>query len=387
MGAGHSHGSHRSTAATPVGSGATRALVGVLLLVAVATVVGLVMLWPASDALDDAGSRADFAGPGVTFPRADVESLAGTELVTRVLEGTAEGERITVEVPPQVAASGLQEGDTVLLRRVPGAGEVPTSYSWFGTERTSALLWLAIAFVVVVLLVAWHRGLFAMVGLAISAVLIMAFLLPGLLSGGPALLLGLVCSSAILYVVLYTTHGFSVRTSVALAGTIVGIAITAALGAFTVHATRLTGVSEGGGLLQSYAADLDFPGLLTCAVMIAGLGVLNDVTITQTSAVWELRAASPGMSRRRLMASGMRIGRDHIASTIYTIAFAYTGTALTLLLVLRLYELPLLELLSTEEIATEVVRTLVTSIGLVLAVPVTTAIAVLLTRPAPVETA
>jgi uncharacterized membrane protein len=259
---------------------------------------------------------------------------------------------------------------------------VPTAYSWFGTERSDALLWLVIAFVVVVLLVAWHRGLFAMVGLAISAGLILAFLLPGLLTGGPALLLGLVCSSAILYVVLYTTHGFSVRTSAALAGTLVGIAITALLGVLTVRATRLSGVGEGGGLLQSYGTDLDFQGLLTCAVMIAGLGVLNDVTITQTSAVWELRAASPSMSRRRLLASGMRIGRDHIASTIYTIAFAYTGTALTLLLVLRLYELPFVELLSTEEITTEVVRTLVTSIGLVLAVPVTTVIAVALVRPA-----
>jgi uncharacterized membrane protein len=287
-----------------------------------------------------------------------------------------------VELPPQVAESGLQAGDTVLLRRVPGGGGVPTAYSWFGTERSDALVWLVVAFVVVVLLVAWHRGLFAMVGLAISAGLILAFLLPGLLTGGPALLLGLVCSSAILYVVLYTTHGFSVRTSAALAGTLVGIAISALLGVLTVRATRLSGVGEGGGLLQSYGTDLDFQGLMTCAVMIAGLGVLNDVTITQTSAVWELRAASPSMSRRRLLASGMRIGRDHIASTIYTIAFAYTGTSLTLLLVLRLYELPFVELLSTEEITTEVVRTLVTSIGLVLAVPVTTAIAVALVRPA-----
>jgi uncharacterized membrane protein len=385
MGAGHPHGSHRRAEPAPVGAGSRRALLGLLGLLAVLTVAGLVTLWPESGALDDVGSRADFAGPGVTFPRADVESLEGQAMTVVVAEGEDVGDELTVELPPQVAESGLQAGDTVLLRRVPGGGDVPTAYSWFGTERSDALLWLVIAFVVVVLLVAWHRGLFAMVGLAISAGLIVMFLLPGLLTGGPALLLGLVCSSAILYVVLYTTHGFSVRTSAALAGTLVGIAITALLGVLTVRATRLSGVGEGGGLLQSYGTDLDFQGLLTCAVMIAGLGVLNDVTITQTSAVWELRAASPTMSRRRLLASGMRIGRDHIASTIYTIAFAYTGTALTLLLVLRLYELPFVELLSTEEITTEVVRTLVTSIGLVLAVPVTTAIAVGLVRPAQPE--
>ena len=385
MGAGHSHGSHRRAAASPVGAGPRRVLLALLGLVAVLTIAGLVTLWPESGALDEAGSRADFAGPGVTFPRADVESLESREMVVTVVEGEDSGDRLTVEVPPQVAESGLRAGDTVLMRRVPGGGDVPTSYSWFGTERTDALLWLVIAFAVVVLLVAWHRGLFAMVGLAISAGLILAFLLPGLLTGGPALMLGLVCSSAILYVVLYTTHGFSVRTSAALAGTLVGVAITALLGVLSVRATRLSGVSEGGGLLQSYGTDLDFQGLLTCAVMIAGLGVLNDVTITQTSAVWELRAASPWMPRRLLLSSGMRIGRDHIASTIYTIAFAYTGTALTLLLVLRLYELPFLELLSTEEITTEVVRTLVTSIGLVLAVPVTTAIAVVLAGRGDVE--
>jgi uncharacterized membrane protein len=384
MAAGHSHGSHRRAEAAPVGRGQRRALLGLLVLVALLTVGGLVALWPDAGALDDVGSRADFAGPGVTFPRAEVDQLDGRELSARVLEGEDAGDVVELELPPQVADSGLRTGDVVLLRRVPGGGDVPTSYAWFGTERTDALLWLAIAFVVVVLAVAWHRGLFAMAGLAVSAVLIVGFLLPGLLTGGPALLLGLVCSSAILYVVLYTTHGFSVRTSAALAGTLVGVGITAALGVLTVSATRLSGVGEGGGLLQTYATDLDFQGLLTCAVMIAGLGVLNDVTITQTSAVWELRAAAPTMGRRRLLVSGMRIGRDHIASTIYTIAFAYTGTALTLLLVLRLYELPVLELLSTEEITAEVVRTLVTSIGLVLAVPVTTAIAVALTPPAPV---
>jgi uncharacterized membrane protein len=115
---------------------------------------------------------------------------------------------------------------------------------------------------------------------------------------------------------------------------------------------------------------------MTCAIIVAGLGVLNDVTITQASAVWELRGAAPGLTRRQLFAGGMRIGRDHIASTIYTIVFAYAGTALIVLLLLQLYGLPFLDLLATEEIGQEVVRTLATSIGLVLAVPVTTAIAV-----------
>jgi len=116
-------------------------------------------------------------------------------------------------------------------------------------------------------------------------------------------------------------------------------------------------------------------------VIVAGLGVLNDVTITQASAVWELRSASQEMSRRQLFVSAMRIGRDHIASTIYTIVFAYAGTALPVLLLLYFYQRPVLELLSTEDIAEEIVRTLASAIGLVLAVPITTAIAVATVAP------
>ena len=125
---------------------------------------------------------------------------------------------------------------------------------------------------------------------------------------------------------------------------------------------------------------MSFQGLLVAAMILAGLGVLNDVTITQASAVWELRVASPEMSRSQLFTSAMRIGRDHIASSIYTIVFAYLGTALTVFLVIQLYDRSVYDLLGTEEIATEIVRALSSSIGLVLAVPVTTLIAVVTVR-------
>ena len=117
MGAGHSHGSHRRTAPAPVGHRPRRVLLGLLALVALLTVGGLLALWPDSAALDEVGSRADFAGPGVTFPRAEVEQLDGRALEARVLEGDDEGDVVPLELPPQVAQSGLQAGDTVLLRR------------------------------------------------------------------------------------------------------------------------------------------------------------------------------------------------------------------------------------------------------------------------------
>ena len=220
--------------------------------------------------------------------------------------------------------------------------------------------------------------MFALVGLAFSGLVIWQFMLPALLTGESGLLVGFSGSAAIMFVVLYLTHGLSMRTSAALAGTLAGVLVTAGVGAVAVGATRLTGMAdESAGILSTFVGDLSFQSLLACATIVAGLGVLNDVTITQASSVWEIRAAAPTMSRAGVFASGMRIGRDHIASTIYTIVFAYAGSALAVLLILQLYGLPIDVLLTTEEIGEEIVRTLASSFGLVLAVPLTTAIATL----------
>ena len=213
-------------------------------------------------------------------------------------------------------------------------------YSFAGIDRAGPLGWYTLAFVVVVALVARLRGLLALVGLGVSAWVIARFMLPALLTGEPGVAVAIVTASAIMYVVLYLAHGLSIRTSTALAGTLGGILMTAALAQGAVRTSHLSGVSdETGQLLTGFVGGLDFPALLTGAIIIAGLGVLNDVTITQSSAVWELRAAAPDLTRMELFRSAMRIGRDHIASTIYTIVFAYAGAALSVLLLLYLYKL------------------------------------------------
>jgi uncharacterized membrane protein len=363
------------------------------------TVVGLLTLWPDGDEVDEVRGSVSFAAEGVTFPEATVESVApacesltepaegcGTLEVT-VAQGADEGTVTDVDVPPQVSAAGLRQGDRVELVRTPAAEGEPATLAYFSIERSRPLWLLGAAFALVVLLVARWRGLMALVGLGFAGGVVGLFVVPALLVGESPVPVAVVGAVAIMYVVLYTTHGFSIRTSAALAGTLGGIALTAAIGAWAVDASHLTGVTgEEGGILTAYAGGLDFQALLVAAVVIAGLGVLNDVTITQASAVWELRAAAPTMTRRSVFASAMRIGRDHIASTIYTIVFAYAGTALLLLLVVSLYDRPLLDLVGTEEISTEVVRSLTSSIGLVLAVPLTTVIAAL-TVPGPVRDA
>lgn len=398
---GHGH-SHRATNGIDdeirVGTTARTALLASLGVALLLTLVGLAAWWPAGDAIDRAiesgGEAAQFAAPGVTFPTGEVVEIPprcpgqglpdNSGCSTLHLKVDGEGEPVVVPVQPNVLDSGIEVGDRVVLQRTPtpeAQNGAEASYSYFATDRDGTLVWLTVFFVLVVLAVARLRGLFALLGLAVGGAVVWWWMLPALLDGAPGVGVALTSAAAIMFVVLYTTHGFSLRTSTALAGTLVGIVLTAGIGVVAIGDARLTGISdEGGSILATFGA-LDFQSLLGCVMVIAGLGVLNDVTITQASAVWELRAVSPHASRAEVFAGAMRIGRDHIASTIYTIVFAYVGTALTLLMLLRVYDRPLLELLSTEQLAEEVVRTLVTSIGLVLAVPVTTGLAVLVASP------
>jgi uncharacterized membrane protein len=371
-----------------------------LALAGLASVVGVVTLWPDGAEADRVVGSIEASAQGVTYPEAVVDQVQpacalsdgsdgqppgtllqdGTcgQLVATVAEGTDEGRQVTVQVPPEVSASGLSAGDRVELLLTPAVDGQPGQASYFSTERSTPLLLLLVAFVVVVLLVARWRGLMALVGLGFAAAVVTFFVLPALLTGEPAIPVAVTGSTAIMFVVLYTTHGFSLRTSTALLGTLAGLAASALVGAWAVGGSHLTGITdESGQIVQSYAGGIDVQGLLIAAIIVAGLGVLNDVTITQASAVWELRAASPDLSRRAAYRAGMRIGRDHIASTIYTIVFAYAGSALTVLLYLALQDRPVAELIGTEELSTEIVRSLATSIGLVLAVPLTTLIAAL----------
>lgn len=392
----HSHSRSHRVDDVAVGRFPRVALLTTLALAALATVAGPWALWPDASQAPHIPTSAAFAAPGVTFPRARVtrvqpacssrSTTSGSQTtcghITARLD-SASGGQVTVAVPAEVALSGLRAGDTVQLARTPAGRGEPATYTYFSTDRHVSLFWIAALFAALVVGIARLRGLLALVALGFSAVMITQFMLPALLAGESGIGTALVGSSAIMFVVLYLTHGPSLRTSAALAGTLAGIGVTAGIGLYAVHASRLTGVpDETGGFLSSFVSNLSFPGLLTCGLIIAGLGVLNDVTITQSSSVWELRSAAPDLPRRQIFASAMRIGRDHIASTIYTIVFAYAGASIIVLLLLAIYNRPALDLLSNEAIAEEIVRTLASGIGLVLAVPITTAIAAVVTSPA-----
>lgn len=368
-------------------------LAAVLVPIAVLTVVAMTLLWPSGNSNQTPPSGSPYAAAeGSSFHTGTVEKTATVPCPGEQQAGmdcfiaytSAEG---GADVPVVVAedvlqARGVHNGDKIRYLKLPDkvAGLGP-QYIFMDFVRTVPLALLTVLYVLVVLVVARWRGFRAMVGLIGAFAIIGWFIIPGLIEGKPPLLIALVGSSAIMFGVLYFAHGFTVRTSTALLGTLFGLLTTAGLAFWAVDAARLTGTTgDEAYQLLHLSQGMTLSGMILCGLIISGLGVLNDVTITQSSAVWELYELAPQTSARSLFTSAMRIGRDHIASTVYTIAFAYAGSALPVLILVSLYDRPLLDTLTSPQLAEEVVHILVGSIGLVLAIPVTTIIAVLLVK-------
>lgn len=213
-------------------------------------------------------------------------------------------------------------------------------------------------------------------GLALGGLAITTYLLPVLLAQENAVVVGVSAATLVMGVILYLTHGVSVRTTVAYLGTVAGLLLTAVLAVLAVDATGLLGLDdESSYTVTVLTGALDLRGVVLAGTLVAALGLLNDVTITQAAAVWEVRAADPEAGSRQLVAAGMRVGRDHLASTVYTVTFAYASAALPTLLLLQLYSPPLGQLLTSSAIATEIVRTAVGGIALAVTVPATTGLA------------
>ncbi|WP_024820260.1 YibE/F family protein [Arthrobacter sp. 31Y] len=415
MGHGHSHGHSEESDPTPQALASRKRanwiLAAILVPVGVLTLVAMMVLWPSGSREGISFSSPYQAAPGVTFDTGRIQSVvvesctqtgqstpgqtdpnqnnqsAGSQCTFAFTEPDKGGDVVKVVINPDVAMShGVDVGDSIRylnLSAVQGAnaGSGAPAYVFVDFVRSIPIALLAVLYAAVVIAVARWRGFRALLGLVGAYFVLVSFILPGLVEGKPPLLLALVGSTVIMIGVLYFAHGFSARTSTALLGTIFGLSITALLAAWATDAANLAGVgNHDASTLVNMSPQISISGIILCGLIISGLGVLNDVTITQSSAVWELYELAPNTSARKLFSSAMRIGRDHIASTVYTIAFAYAGAALPILIIVMLYDRPLAEALTSAELSEEVIRTLVGSIGLVLAIPVTTLIAVLVVK-------
>lgn len=312
-------------------------------------------------------------------PRANA-SLLSSAVCARVLSGEGKDSIVPVHIPPE-SKEAVGIGTVIKVIYDPGIVTAGTPFIFWDIAREKALLALGIIYVVIVVAVAGLRGIRALLGLVGSTIVFMGFVLPALMSGEPPMLVTLVGSSAMMFMSVYFAHGISVRTTTALLGTFTGLALTVGLANWGTWASGITGANaEDAQMIVGYFPGLSLQALFTCGVVIAGLGALNDVTITQASAVWELNEANPALPKWKLFAHAMQIGRDHIASTVYTLAFAYAGTAMPTLILAIIIDRSTIELLSVATIAEEVVRTLVASIGLVIAIPATTLVGTLLVK-------
>lgn len=360
---GHMHGD------APRVSQRTEAVLWVLVAVILAcTGFGLAFTWPSN--LSQLGSQ-QFLDDGASWVIATVESVdADTGAMTVHVHGSTG----TVEVQP-AGISGLrvEPGDEIRAVRL-ATGEV--IFSDF--QRTEPMVFLLVLYVLAVLLIARWKGLGALLGLVFALGIVAFYTVPALLNGSPPILVGLVTGTGSLCILLYVAHGFNARTTTAYLGTVAGLLVTAGLGWWAVGAAHIPGVPSDADINVTIVnSAVTLSGLALCGLMLAGLGVLNDVTVTQASAVWELREARPDLGRTEIYRRAMRVGRDHIASTVYTIAFAYVGAALPLIVLILVYNNSIENAVTSSELAGEIVRTLVGSFGLVLAVPLTTVIAVL----------
>ena len=354
-----------------------------------AVLVGLVAMWPREEievGLEELGvtdqvHRATVEEV-VTSPCSYAPDLRCRRVTFRLQEGPVPGSIAVQEFQELSTTPDLAAGDAVVLAYIPDAPAV-LQYQYADRERRGLLAAIAVLFAVAVVALGRMRGLAALGGLAASVALLIWFVVPAILVGRNPVVVAAVGAAAIGYLALYLAHGFRERTHVAVLGTFAALALTVGLSAAALELAEFSGLAGEESLYLTLVGDIDVRGLVLAGIVLGALGALDDITVTQASAIWEIRAANPSLGVRALAAAGLRIGRDHIASTVNTLLLAYAGAAMPLLLLFALSRQSLGVVANSEIVAVEIVRTLVGSIGLVAAVPVTTwlAAAVAHSRP------
>jgi uncharacterized membrane protein len=368
-----------------------RRLLAVVAVIVVVTVAGLVLLWPSADALPDTGEPPEPLVSGrITAVEvtgvSDDPTFGGGSLATvvvEVLEGPEEG-RILELTADLTGYPEFGPGDGVELARTTGP-DGTVDYFITDFPRLPTLVALVGMFIAAVLLVGRWHGLRSLVGLALSLLLVVRFIVPAILAGSHPPLVALVGALAVMVVTLYLAHGVNEMTTAAIVGTAGALTLTVLLGLLFIDLASITGfASEDAVFARQQVVGLDLQGLVLAGLIIAALGVLDDVTVSQASTVFALHDTDRRLPFTTLFARAMKVGRDHIASVVNTLFLAYAGASLPLLVVFSTGGLGTSEIVNSEVLAVEIVKTVVGSLGLIAAVPLTTALAALVAvrRPA-----
>jgi uncharacterized membrane protein len=367
---------------TPV-SRTHRQLLTVVAVLLVATLVGLWMLWPRADLLPEAGEPLDDLISGVIL---DVEVLEGEPdpmlgtsgdlaiVTVEVLEGPDQGQVVDIEVLPE-GYPEFSSGDRVELQRT----QIPdqdVSYFITDFQRLPVLAMLLVIFVAAVLLIGRWNGARALLGVALSLFIVIRFIVPAILAGRSPALVALVGATAVMIITLYLAHGINEMTTSAVIGTSAALIPTVLLGMLFIEQGKVTGFASEEAALARFAVEgLDLQGLVLAGLIIAALGVLDDVTVSQASTVFAIHDADRTQSWRLLFTRGMKVGRDHMVSVVNTLILVYAGASLALLVLFSTGGLPVAEIVNSEIVAEEIIKTLVGSVGLISAVPLTTGLA------------
>lgn len=334
-------------------------------------------------------SPQEFYKARVTKIIADTKKTVGnrqnlTQLIAvTLLDGPDKGKTLTLEHGGMFTISQAQKvaaGETIILRRVV-TPEKKSQYFVADKYRLPMVGGIILGFFAIVFLIARRKGLGALIGMGISLAVIMYYIVPQILSGADPLMISITGSIFILVTTMYLAHGFSKQTHIALTATALSLFLTALFAILFVSLAKLSGLGseDAYSLAQGFGQTINFQGLLLGGIIIGALGVLDDVTTTQAETIHQLAVDNPKSTFEILMKKGMAVGREHIASVVNTLVLAYAGASIGIFIFLHLgiqqHTEPLWVMLNSEIIMEEVIRTLAGSLGLILAVPITTVLA------------
>ncbi len=363
-----------------------------MLLLLLGTVAGIVALWPSGDSIVQPPEsrlpdteRAEVIGVNETeCPVPDADGCV--EATVRLLSGPDTGDTTQFIVGQSANEVLVDVGDKIRVvksqvpegTRIEGV-EVP-AYGFTDFERSEPGYWLAAAFVLIVLVFGRWHGLRALAGLGISLAVVLGFIVPSILHGQQPLLVAIFGSFAVMLATIPVAHGLGPKTIAASFGTALSLLLTIALVTFFTRIAHITGFSAGDEVayLKAYADSLSIQGLLLAGIVIAALGVLDDVTVSQSSTVMALRRANPALGFGELFTSAIAVGRDHITATVNTLFLAYVGASLPVLLIFSIGDVDVGYAINSESVNSQIIATLTGSIGLIAAVPITTFLAALM---------
>ncbi len=307
------------------------------------------------------------------IPGTDTEHLYQTVSV-KVLDGPKEGKVITIEND----FLELKKSDKFYFNytRYRDGSE---TYGVVNIDRVGSLFFLFLVFAGAVVVFGGWQGIRSLLALAGSFLAIFYILLPGILNGWNPLLASVLVAAGVLFAAIFFTHGFNRESLVAFSGTMIAVSITSLFAIFSVHITSLSGFNDDISTYLNFntRGALDFVSLLQAAIIIGVLGVLDDIAVTQAAVVTELFNSNKDLTRREVYQKAIRVGREHVGALVNTLVLAYTGASLPLLLHFYMASSSLSMAINTEFFATEIVRTFVGSIGLVMTVPIVTLLAVI----------